>query len=103
MTAFSAAAIASSLAGTSAAEQVKKAEEKRAEHTRTKPRPQQTDEVELHQVEAVEAIEGAEATRTIHSNTDEDASEDHRQRAASYTPEGLVANRGKARSIDLRG
>ncbi len=97
MTAFSAASIASSVAGTTSAEQVAKREQQRVERARPKGRSQADDEVELHQ------IERAEATRAIHNNTDQDAAEDHQEHPAYYTPDGLVRGQGKARSIDLSG
>ncbi len=97
MTAFSAVSIASSVAGTSSAEQVAKREQKKAEQVKPKGRTDDQDEVELHRVEHAEAI------RSLKNNTDEDAREDHEERPAYYSPSGLVRAEGTARSIDVSG
>lgn len=97
MTAFSAVSIASSVAGTSSAEQVAKREQKKAEQVKPKGRTEDQDEIELHHVEHAEAI------RSLTDNSGEDAREDHAEQPAYYSPSGLVRAQGAARSIDLSG
>lgn len=97
MTAFSAVSIASSVAGTSSAEQVAKRDQKKAEQVNARTRAEDQDAVELHQIESAEAI------RSLKGNSGEDAQEDHQEHPAYYSPDGLVRAEGAARSIDVSG